>query len=207
MGERSLSWGTYGLPLRAPPRLGGLLQRPRPRWHSHGRGRPDPLGGCHPRRCARRPDPEGLGFPLGAWRPHRHRPAKRRRAWTRRRTQAPRHHNDPHGPRLQRGPRVLEHLGQRASVRHASLLQAPPGPLPGAQRRRFVRNRQRRARYAARGEEDQGPQLETFLAGKGTAAEGIIVDILGSFDVEAHLRAGGLTNDDVVALRSRLVCP
>lgn len=52
-----------------------------------------------------------------------------------------------------------------------------------------------------------GVSADDVAADYALSAEGIIVDILGSFDVEAHLRAGGLTNDDVVALRSRLVCP
>jgi hypothetical protein len=64
-----------------------------------------------------------------------------------------------------------------------------------------------RARYAARGEEDQSPHLEAFLERKGTTAEAIIVDVLGSLDVEASLRAGGLTDPDLTALRTRLVSP
>jgi hypothetical protein len=64
-----------------------------------------------------------------------------------------------------------------------------------------------RARYAARGEQDQGPLLEAFLAGRGTAATEVIVQLLASLDVEAHLRAGGLTDADVAALRARLLGP
>jgi hypothetical protein len=57
----------------------------------------------------------------------------------------------------------------------------------------------------AHGEEDDGRLLEAFLRGRGTTAEEIIVDILGSLDLEACLHAGGLTDHDLVALRSRLV--
>jgi hypothetical protein len=62
-----------------------------------------------------------------------------------------------------------------------------------------------RARYAARGEPDQGPLFAEFLAERGTTAAGVIVDILTGLDVEAHLRDAGLTNTDVAALRERLL--
>jgi hypothetical protein len=61
------------------------------------------------------------------------------------------------------------------------------------------------ARYAARGEPDQGPLLAAFLAGEGTSAEEVVLDLLASVDVEARLRAGGLTGAHLVALRTRLV--
>jgi protein-tyrosine phosphatase len=63
------------------------------------------------------------------------------------------------------------------------------------------------ALYAARGEEDQGPLLDSFLAQRGTTAASVIVALLAELDVEAHLRAGGLTGDDVAALRGRLAGP
>jgi protein tyrosine/serine phosphatase len=61
------------------------------------------------------------------------------------------------------------------------------------------------ARYSARGEEDQGPLVRSFLEERGTTAETLIVELLASLDVEAHLRRGGLTEHDVAALRRRLV--
>ena len=64
-----------------------------------------------------------------------------------------------------------------------------------------------RVRYAAKREEDQGPLLNAFLAEKGTTAPEHIVDMLASLDVEALLRAGGLTSHDIAALRTRLVTP
>ena len=64
-----------------------------------------------------------------------------------------------------------------------------------------------RSRSAARGEPDEGPQLRAFLAERGTSASRLIVDILASLDVEEHLRSGGLSADDVAALRGRLVEP
>lgn len=62
-----------------------------------------------------------------------------------------------------------------------------------------------RARYAAHGEVDQGPLLEAFLAGQGTSARELITATIGSLDVEAHLRAAGLTAQDLDALRGRLL--
>lgn len=61
------------------------------------------------------------------------------------------------------------------------------------------------ARYGALGVEDQGPGLATFLAARGTTAATVIVETLGALDVEARLRAGGLTAGEVAALRRRLV--
>lgn len=62
-----------------------------------------------------------------------------------------------------------------------------------------------RARYAARGEDDQGPRLESFLAEQGTTAGEVIIAILAELDVETRLRDAGLTDQDLTALRRRLV--
>jgi protein-tyrosine phosphatase len=59
------------------------------------------------------------------------------------------------------------------------------------------------ARSAALGSADDGPVLEAFLAERGTTAEALVVDLLDAIDVEALLRAGGLTDDDLAALRAR----
>lgn len=61
------------------------------------------------------------------------------------------------------------------------------------------------ARYAARGEEDHGSPLRSYLREQGTIAEALIVELLAGLDVEAHLGRAGLTGDDVIALRDRLV--
>ena len=61
------------------------------------------------------------------------------------------------------------------------------------------------ARYAARGEPDQGPAHRAFLAERGTTAEGLVVALLERLDVAAHLRAAGLGEAELVALRRRLV--
>ena len=60
-------------------------------------------------------------------------------------------------------------------------------------------------RYAARGEPDQGPLVEAFLADRGTSAVELITALLRDLDVEATLLDAGLTSQDVSALRRRLL--
>ncbi|MGH2787757.1 MAG: tyrosine-protein phosphatase [Actinomycetota bacterium] len=60
---------------------------------------------------------------------------------------------------------------------------------------------------AALGENDQGSEIAEILRRKRTTARALILDLLESIDVPAHLRAGGLADDDIAALRARLVVP
>jgi protein-tyrosine phosphatase len=60
-------------------------------------------------------------------------------------------------------------------------------------------------RYAALGEPDQGPELEEFLAGRGTTASELIVTTLASLDITEMLRRGGLQASDVAAARERVL--
>jgi protein-tyrosine phosphatase len=60
------------------------------------------------------------------------------------------------------------------------------------------------ARYAARGEDDQGPLLAGYLAERGTTAGELIVATLAELDVEARLE---LTSADAERLRRRLLDP
>ena len=60
-------------------------------------------------------------------------------------------------------------------------------------------------RYAARGEPDQGPLVEAFLADRGTSAVELITALLRDLDVEATLLDAGLTSQDVSELRRRLL--
>ena len=60
-------------------------------------------------------------------------------------------------------------------------------------------------RYAARGEPDQGPLLDGFLAERGTTAGEVILETLAGLDVEARLRDAGLTGADVDAIRRRML--
>lgn len=61
--------------------------------------------------------------------------------------------------------------------------------------------------WAALGEPDQAPELEAFLAERGTNAGEIIETTLASLDLPATLAAGGLSGEDVDALRARLLAP
>jgi protein-tyrosine phosphatase len=47
--------------------------------------------------------------------------------------------------------------------------------------------------------------FEDFLATEGTSARELIVTTLGDFDVEGYLRAAGLTDEDLGALRDRML--
>ncbi len=58
---------------------------------------------------------------------------------------------------------------------------------------------------AALGEHDQRTEIAEILRRKNTSAETLILDLLGSGEIDEQLRAGGLALDDVQALRSRLV--
>jgi protein-tyrosine phosphatase len=60
------------------------------------------------------------------------------------------------------------------------------------------------ARYAARGEDDQGPLLAGYLAERGTTAGELIVATVAELDVEARLE---LTSADAERLRRRLLDP
>jgi protein tyrosine/serine phosphatase len=63
------------------------------------------------------------------------------------------------------------------------------------------------ARYAARGEPDQGPLLEAFLADRGTSAAELITATLRDIDIDATLLDAGLTGQDMRALSRRLLGP
>jgi protein-tyrosine phosphatase len=59
--------------------------------------------------------------------------------------------------------------------------------------------------YAAEGRADIAPEIAAYLRDQGTTAPQLIVDLIASFDVEAALRAGGLAEADLAALRHRLL--
>jgi hypothetical protein len=56
-----------------------------------------------------------------------------------------------------------------------------------------------------RGEVDEAPRIAAFLRERGTTATELIVDLLAGFDVEAALRGGGLSDDEIAGLRLRLL--
>ena len=57
------------------------------------------------------------------------------------------------------------------------------------------------------GMEDPAPELAAFLAQRGTNAREVIATTLCTLDVEATLRSGGLSDEDLAALRHRLLEP
>ncbi|HEX6291312.1 MAG TPA: tyrosine-protein phosphatase [Herpetosiphonaceae bacterium] len=61
-----------------------------------------------------------------------------------------------------------------------------------------------RPRWTALGEEDQEPIIEALLRRKQTSARAAILATLASLDVAAYLRSGGLSDDDLAAVRERL---
>ena len=60
---------------------------------------------------------------------------------------------------------------------------------------------------ARMGRDDDGPAIAAYLEREGVSAGAAIERTLAAVDVEATLRAGGLTAGDVAALRARLVEP
>jgi protein-tyrosine phosphatase len=58
---------------------------------------------------------------------------------------------------------------------------------------------------AALGEKDQGSEITEILRRKKASAEALILDLLVRGEIEEHLRAGGLAQEDVEALRNRFV--
>jgi protein-tyrosine phosphatase len=63
------------------------------------------------------------------------------------------------------------------------------------------------ALLARTGRDDDGPAIAAYLQRKGVTAGQAIERTLAAVDVEAALRAGGLTGADLAALRARLLEP
>jgi hypothetical protein len=61
------------------------------------------------------------------------------------------------------------------------------------------------ALYAELGGDDDGPELAAFLRERGTTAAEVIATTLSSIDIEGQMRAGGLTDGDLTALRERIL--
>jgi protein-tyrosine phosphatase len=59
--------------------------------------------------------------------------------------------------------------------------------------------------FAQLGHEDQGAELVAYLADRGTTGAGAIEATLSSIDLEATLKGGGLTDEDLTALRERML--
>ncbi|MGP3937571.1 hypothetical protein [Nonomuraea sp. KM88] len=61
--------------------------------------------------------------------------------------------------------------------------------------------------FAALGMDDQTEEIRNILVRKHTTARDAMISALEGVDVEARLRAAGLGDDEVTALRYRLVQP
>lgn len=61
--------------------------------------------------------------------------------------------------------------------------------------------------WAERGMADQRPHIEQILTEKKTSARELLLNLLASLDVDAYPRTGGLTDDDLAALRGQLLEP
>jgi protein-tyrosine phosphatase len=61
------------------------------------------------------------------------------------------------------------------------------------------------AMYAQSGEAEQGAIIDELLEREGTTARELILATLASLDVEGYLRAAGLGEDDLAAVRARLL--
>jgi len=98
--------------------------------------------------------------------------------------------------------------GRDRSGLAAMLLLALAGVAPAAIAADYGLSRERLGPlFAAAGLEDEGPAIDAFLAERGTSAGEVILTTLASLDVEGQLRAGGLTDEDLAALRERLLVP
>jgi hypothetical protein len=62
-----------------------------------------------------------------------------------------------------------------------------------------------RRRFSTLGEDDQGPRIQELLTRANTSARAAILDTLASLDVDACLRAAGLSDNDLDAVRARLL--
>jgi protein-tyrosine phosphatase len=59
--------------------------------------------------------------------------------------------------------------------------------------------------WAVHGTEDQSAVIADILRRKNTSARELLLELLASLDVEAYLRSGGLGDDDLAAVRARLL--
>jgi protein tyrosine/serine phosphatase len=96
--------------------------------------------------------------------------------------------------------------GRDRSGQIAMLVLALAGVEPEAIAADYALSEERlRPLYLSRGEEDEGPKIAEFLRDQGTTATALIVEILAALDIEGTLLAAGLDDQDVAALRHRLV--
>jgi protein tyrosine/serine phosphatase len=105
---------------------------------------------------------------------------------------------------------VLFHCigGRDRTGQIAMLVLALLGVAPGEIAADYALSASRlRARYARLGGTDQAPEIEEFLAAKGTTAAEVVAETARSLDLDAFRQAGGLTDDDLAALQARVFAP
>ncbi len=61
--------------------------------------------------------------------------------------------------------------------------------------------------WAVRGEQDPAPGIAERLARRGTSARALLLDLLAWLDAHSYLRSAGLADEDLSALRARLLGP
>jgi hypothetical protein len=96
--------------------------------------------------------------------------------------------------------------GRDRSGQVAMMVLALAGVEPEAIAADYALSEERLRRlYLSRGEEDEGPKIAEFLRDQGTSASALIVGILAALDIEGTLLAAGLEEQNVAALRRRLL--
>jgi protein-tyrosine phosphatase len=59
--------------------------------------------------------------------------------------------------------------------------------------------------FAAMGQPDQGPMIDSILATRGTTVRAAILAVLNEFDAETYLRNAGVSTDNLGGIRDRLL--
>jgi protein-tyrosine phosphatase len=96
--------------------------------------------------------------------------------------------------------------GRDRSGQLAMVLLALVGVAPQPIAADYELSRERLAGlFAAHGRPDEGEELAAYLAERGTSAGEVIAMTLASIDLETLMRAGGLTDEDLAALRERVL--
>lgn len=102
---------------------------------------------------------------------------------------------------------VVVHCGigrDRAGFVTLVLLALAGVPADAIVRDHALSTRRLAALFAHEGREDEAPIVERLLEERGTTAEAVLRSVLDGVDVEARLRAGGLRDEEIAAVRARL---
>ena len=59
--------------------------------------------------------------------------------------------------------------------------------------------------FAAMGEKDQGPVVESLLADRGLTLRGSVLGVLNDLDARTYLLEAGVAEEDLTRLRARLL--